>query len=267
MSTQTFFDTGLITQILYLNISPDQHLEQKHTDAGSQWSRGLDFVTAFPGFVRLYWGRSLEEPEKVQVHLGEPTAPSPATFSKCCSGGRVQDLRHVVLMLCFDHTVWENSQRSKLFLTSDTYTNDFLSIAKGLTGGEAPKIRHTTLHHQALGNPFGSSLLGHPIGTAIYTGTDEAWQYAWPLWTHIVRYVDGCRGIAGGRVLEPVDGLENGYAVYVGWQTVKQHDDYHHTQHFRDRWIVLQTGCQGYVEYGHVVFVETREGGGKTSKI
>ena len=50
-----------------------------------------------------------------------------------------------------------------------------------------------------------------------------------------MRYVDGCRGIAGGRVEEPVEGDENvnSYLVYVGWETVKKHDDYHHTAHFR----------------------------------
>ncbi|KAI1331684.1 hypothetical protein F5Y16DRAFT_394968 [Xylariaceae sp. FL0255] len=33
--------------------------------------------------------------------------------------------------------------------------------------------------------------LGHaprmPIGTTIYVGTDEAWEHAWQLWTHVVR--------------------------------------------------------------------------------
>lgn len=174
-------------------------------------------------------------------------------------------------MLIMEHTVWETEQRSKAFLSSDTYTNDFLPVATELAAhpGAVPQIRHTTLHHQALGDPFGAPLLGYPIGTAIYTGTDAAWQYSWPLWTHIVRHVDGCRGIAGGKVLEPVDGRENGYVVYVGWETVKHHNDYHHTEHFQQHRVVLQIGNQGWVEYGHVVFVEVRDGeaGGRTSKM
>lgn len=169
------------------------------------------------------------------------------------------------------HKVWESVQRSKAFLSSETYIKNFLPVATGLAAspGEAPQIRHTTLHHQALGDPFGPPLLGYPIGTAIYTGTDVAWRYSWPLWTHIVRHVDGCRGIAGGKVLEPVDGLEDGYVVYVAWQTVKHHDDYHHAEHFRRHRVVLELGTRGWVEYGHVVFVEARDGeaGGRTSKI
>lgn len=141
-------------------------------------------------------------------------------------------------------------------------------MAKELTGGADPQFRHTTLRHQALGDPFGPDLLGYPIGTAIYKGTDAAWhEGAWPLWTHVVRYVDGCKGIAGGRVAEPVEGLENGYLVYVAWQTVKHHDDYHHTKHFRKHRVILDIGCQGWTEYGHVVFAEIRNGKGNTSRL
>lgn len=68
MSIQVF-DSTSVTQILYLNVPPEQKLDQKHTDAGSQWSKVLDLITAFKGLLRLYWGRRLEEPEKVQLHL------------------------------------------------------------------------------------------------------------------------------------------------------------------------------------------------------
>lgn len=125
------------------------------------------------------------------------------------------------------------------------------------------QVRHAYLTHQALeGNPLGGkSLLGYPIGTAIYTGADDAWyDGAWNLWTHVVRYVDGCRGISGGKVVEQVGGLENGYLVYVGWETVKHHDDYHHTKHFMKHRVILQLGHRGYTEYGHVIFKGTREG-------
>lgn len=83
MSVQTFFDSGLITQIIYLNIAPSQRLEQKQTDVGSKWSKALDSITAFPGLVRLYWGRRLEEPEKIQLHLGWPR-PSVAYHALAC---------------------------------------------------------------------------------------------------------------------------------------------------------------------------------------
>lgn len=170
----------------------------------------------------------------------------------------------LTIQLLLDFIVWEDAKHGQNFLKSTAYRSAIIPIFKELSGGEEPEIRHTTLHHQALGDPFGPKLLGYPIGTAIYTGTDVAWQHAWPLWTHIVRHVDGCRGIAGGKVAEPVDGLENGYVVYVAWQTVKHHDDYHHTEHFHKRWIILQTGCQGWVEYGHIVFVEIRNGKGES---
>jgi hypothetical protein len=62
-------------------------------------------------------------------------------------------------------------------------------------------------------------------GSAIYVSTDAAWhEGAWPLWTHIVRYVDGCLGCAGGKVIESVDGHENSYIVYVGWESIEKHE-------------------------------------------
>jgi hypothetical protein len=94
-----------------------------------------------------------------------------------------------------------------------------------------------------------------PVGTAIYLGTDDAWdEGSWPLWTHVVRYVDGCRGASGGKVVEQVAGHERNYFVYVGWKSVKKHDDYHHTKHFENRRVILALGNKGWREYGHVVF-------------
>lgn len=97
-------------------------------------------------------------------------------------------------------------------------------------------------------------------GSAVYVSTDATWsEGAWPLWTHIVRHVDGCLGCAGGEVLEPVDGHSNCYLVYVGWETIEKHEAYHHTNHFAKRRFVLGLGNKGYREYGHIVFNGTRE--------
>ena len=119
-------------------------------------------------------------------------------------------------------------------------------------------------------------------GTAIYLRPTAAWyEGAWPLWTHIVRHVDGCMGVAGGRILESFEllgepelmevaksneseteeGRERGkgrkwegYIVYVGWETVEKHEAYHRSKHFAEHWVILTCGNVGFVEYGHVVF-------------
>lgn len=75
-----------------------------------------------------------------------------------------------------------------------------------------------------------------------------------------MRRVAGCMGVSGGRVLEPVAGLDEGYAVYVAWRSVAAHDEYHQTRHFAKFGVVLRLGHRGYVEYGHVVFKGVREG-------
>ena len=64
----------------------------------------------------------------------------------------------------------------------------------------------------------------------------------------------GCMGIAGGEVLESVDGHEKSYLVYVGWETIEKHEEYHHTEHFAKRKVVLGLGNKGYREYAHMTF-------------
>lgn len=115
-------------------------------------------------------------------------------------------------------------------------------------------MKEFTPNCQALGK-------GAPFtGSAIYVSTDAAWHDgAWPLWTHIVRYVDGCLGCAGGAVVEQVDGHANSFIVYVGWETIEKHEDYHHTNHFAKHKIILGKGNKGYREYGHVRFEGSRE--------
>ena len=121
-------------------------------------------------------------------------------------------------------------------------------------------------------------------GTAIYLSPTAAWnEGAWPLWTHIVRYIDGCMGCAGGPILDEVNLLSEpvlvgeaksekkgkgekweGYIVYVGWESVEKHEAYHHTQHFKEHRVVLRCGNAGFAEYGHVIFEGERNKANET---
>ncbi|KAK7995229.1 hypothetical protein PG990_014002 [Apiospora arundinis] len=215
-----------ITQVLYIDVPASSDLGNSSAEPGRVWAKLLDNIAGSPGFVRLYWGRRLEEPEKVQLHIVK-------------------------------NTVTQHHN----FLSSSEYVDVILPLLKGLiVPGTSVSIRHMALTHQVLANPFSKSLLGYPIGTAVYKSCNAAWHDgAWPLWTHVVRYVSGCLGIAGGQVLEPVDGMTGSYCVYVGWETVKHHDDYHHTDHFKKHSVILRIGHEGWTEYGHVVFMGIRE--------
>ncbi|KAL1852798.1 hypothetical protein Daus18300_012042 [Diaporthe australafricana] len=216
-----------VTQILYLTISPKHELGDVGTDAGKKWAQALDAIESSAGFRRLCWGRRVEIPEQVHVY-----------------------------------TVRDDIAHNTAFLASPLYSETFLPIITMLITGSPSdiKIRNAHLEHQVLSDPFGKELLGYPIGTAIYKGVDDAWhEGAWPLWTHVVRHVDGCMGIAGGEVVESVEGHDRSYLVFVGWETVKKHEDYHHTEHFQKHFIILNIGHKGYTEYGHVVFQGVRE--------
>ncbi|KAH8681601.1 hypothetical protein BX600DRAFT_544134 [Xylariales sp. PMI_506] len=218
------------TQIHYFTISPEKDLTDANSEAGKTWAKALDLLEEHEGFRRLYWGRSPEDRSKVQLHV-----------------------------------VREDNSQHKSFLASPRY-GEFKALAYQLVvippSSSEFLVRHAQLRDwtenpKALGR-------GAPFsGTAVYVDTDAAWhEGAWPLWTHVVRHVDGCLGVTGGPVEETVDGRAGCYVVYVGWESVEKHDGYHHTDHFRQHYIILQKGNKGYREYGHVTF----EGGRETAK-
>ncbi|KAH8885576.1 hypothetical protein GQ53DRAFT_845557 [Thozetella sp. PMI_491] len=229
------------TQIIYLDVDPLSKLEDTATEPGKAWVGVLDVIEKTSGFQRLYWGRRLEEPEKVQLHI-----------------------------------VRDNLQQHQQFLSSNAYTKkvapvlEKLSIRDGGAMGEPViKTRHAYLKEFTDGClALGRGPPTLPIGTAIYLGTDDAWNDgAWPLWTHVVRYVQGCRGVSGGTLVEEVEGYQNNYLVYVAWDTVKDHDDYHHTKHFAKHRVILNLGNQGWREYGHVLFLGGRDKHNAASKL
>ncbi|KAJ9652690.1 hypothetical protein H2198_008057 [Neophaeococcomyces mojaviensis] len=220
------------TQIVYLKISPDHKLSDNTSSAGQVWSATLDTIEKSEGYQRLYWGRSVEYPQNVQLHIVRAS-----------------------------HAEHQSSDVSFL---------DRLHPI--LKEGSKPVVRHVAPMTTFTSSP--TTAFDAPVtGTAIYVRTTEAWhEGSWPCWTHIVRHVAGNSGISGGPIAEALSdndvleggagGLESGkgadlrqcYLVYVGWDSIKAHDDYHHTKHFRDHRVVLGIGNSGYREYGHQVF-------------
>ena len=72
-------------------------------------------------------------------------------------------------------------------------------------------------------------------------------------------------------MLEEIDGHDRCYLVYVGWESIEKHEEYHHTEHFAKRRIVLGLGNKGYREYAHMKFEGERVAkvvvGGKGAKL
>ena len=54
-----------VVQIAYLTIASPNELQK---DA---WSKGLSTIENSTGYKSLYWGRSVEQPTKVQLHIGK----------------------------------------------------------------------------------------------------------------------------------------------------------------------------------------------------
>lgn len=70
--------------------------------------------------------------------------------------------------------------------------------------------------------------------------------------------VKGCLGCTGGWISEPVEGHE-AYVVYVGWESIQDHDNYHHTKDFARKRVILGLHNSGWRGYGHVRFIGVRE--------
>lgn len=238
-----------LTQIIYLAIPPDRDLKDTQSYHGSLWYSVLGLIEHSDGFLRLYWGRSPEKPENVQLHIVRPS---------------MNEHREFLQSLTFRHV--------SAFL---------YSLASTGSSNPIKAIRHASLIEQTPGcKALGR---GAPFtGSAIYLRPTKAWREgAWPLWTNVVPNVDGNLGCAGGSILEPIELLEDpvllgedgrqsgekpmrgtkweGYIVYVGWQSVEQHEAYHHTKHFSQHSVILRCGNAGFAEYGHVVFEGSRE--------
>jgi hypothetical protein len=58
------------TQMIILSVKADAAIEEPSSKAGEIWDAALHILEQSPDFRRLYWGRHVEEPEKIQIHIG-----------------------------------------------------------------------------------------------------------------------------------------------------------------------------------------------------
>lgn len=59
------------TQMIILPIKEEIQIDTHSTPAGQVWSQILNVLENWSGFRRLYWGRHVEKPGEVHLHIGE----------------------------------------------------------------------------------------------------------------------------------------------------------------------------------------------------
>lgn len=157
-----------ITQILYFTIPPSNDLKDASSEAGKKWLQALNEIEGSAGYERLFWGRSVEQPEKVQLHV-----------------------------------VRSSIEEHKSHLASASLARFLEHVTPLVNATVQPVVRHVTSMHNYTSTP--TTPFHAPVtGATIYVRTTFAWdEGAWPCWTHIVRHVKECTGIAGGKLLEP----------------------------------------------------------------
>ncbi|KAF1814303.1 hypothetical protein P152DRAFT_472078 [Eremomyces bilateralis CBS 781.70] len=211
--------TSRCTQMILLKVPVQHNLREKTQGTGAIWWKALAVLQKSPGFVRVYFGRRVEIPDSVHLHV-----------------------------------VRETLEQSQDFLKSPLY-QEFKSAIDQLTNVE-PTIRHAFIGEYSPGCE--SLAKGAPVtGTAIYVDLQDLWDERWDQWTGIVPKVEGFMGIAGGPLVESVAGFKDCYIALVGWKNVEVHDTYHHTADFASKsHILLDPGRskKKFTEYGHIAF-------------
>ncbi|KAL4763346.1 uncharacterized protein BDW70DRAFT_165976 [Aspergillus foveolatus] len=232
------------TQILTLPIRASATIENTTTSDGKTWRKALDILRDWEGFRATYWGRRVEE----------------------------EDCELVEVIVFRDKL-----EQHYAFLSSSQF--DLLKSLLDPLGPTAtataspPRVRVLHAHLQDF-TRNARTLHGAPVtGTAIYTTTSvHGWEKAWALWTTIVPNVKGCLGCTGGWIVGPQsetdtdgesgDGERQGglreYVVYVGWESIEDHDAYHHTKDFARKRVVLSLHNSGWRGYGHVRFATSK---------
>ncbi|KAL4941501.1 hypothetical protein BDV06DRAFT_236023 [Aspergillus oleicola] len=229
------------TQIITIPIRENAALEKSNSTDGKIWKEALDILEKSEGFRALYWG----------VHV-ENELEEEGT-------GRVE----VVV-------VRESMNNHQAFLSSPSYTNLLNTLAPlspSTRSNSAPRIQiyHAHLSHFTRSpstlTPPSNSNPDFVTGTAIYLTTQKSsFLKTWSLWTTIIPRIPGCLGCTGGFISESVDGHPAGsaYVVYVGWESIKAHEEYHTTKDFKRRGVILGLWNRGWRGYGHVRFLGGR---------
>lgn len=60
-----------VVQILYLILSSEDNLDSKDTTLGTIWHDALREISSSKDCSGYRWGRSVEEPKKIQLHISK----------------------------------------------------------------------------------------------------------------------------------------------------------------------------------------------------
>ncbi|KAL4918301.1 hypothetical protein BDW62DRAFT_200929 [Aspergillus aurantiobrunneus] len=230
------------TQIITFSIRDSATLDDPTSLDGQIWNNVLDILQNWPGFRRLYWGRHVEEAWKVQVLVVRETLTQHHAF---LTSPQWTTTTHLLRPL------YPAAAVVAAAAAPNSETTD--------TAETKPEVHHAALQNFTT-NP--RTLCNAPVtGTAIYlTTSNPGWEKAWSLWTTLVPSVKGCLGCTGGWIAEAIDGHEGAYVVYVGWESIEDHDVYHHTRDFARKRVILEQHNAGWRGYGHVRFLGGRGG-------
>jgi hypothetical protein len=57
------------TQLTILSLHPETPIEDPSTEAGKVWKSTLETIAAQPGREHVFWGRRVEDPSIVHLHI------------------------------------------------------------------------------------------------------------------------------------------------------------------------------------------------------
>lgn len=60
-----------VVQIIYLTLIPNVDLNNTSTKSGQIWLQAVKTISSSAEYLSLRWGRSVEQPEKIQLHVSK----------------------------------------------------------------------------------------------------------------------------------------------------------------------------------------------------
>ncbi|KAL4886740.1 hypothetical protein BJY04DRAFT_213492 [Aspergillus karnatakaensis] len=261
-------------QLLTLPIQPSATIQHPSTKDGKTWSEILDIFESSRGFKRLYWGRHAEEDDqwKVQVVIVRTTFETHHAF--LASPSWTDDVK-ARLLPALTHTQSHTHSDTNEISISHALLSHFTSTPRTLHGAPITGTAIYTTTSRAGWEkawalwttlvPSVPGCLGCTGGWIVpFSGSgsnsdSDSSSVSGSRTERDQRVGDGERDEKEkakdkATAVETKTEETGEYVVFVGWESVKHHDDYHHTKDFARKRVILAQHNSGWRGYGHVGF-------------
>ncbi|KAI9781172.1 MAG: hypothetical protein M1839_006280 [Geoglossum umbratile] len=217
------------TQLTVLSLHPDTPIEDSSTEAGRVWKSTLETIAAQPGCEHVFWGRQVEDPSTVQLHIN-----------------------------------WNNISSRQAFTDSPAHKPFATALSTLLAS--PPKTFHSTLDPHPTTAVFAPGTtpvtelctfyFALPLSPEAQSAFDETIT---AFSARVASKAEGHTAAASGWIVEELDnpaiGKAKAFFLAYGWKSIDAHMKYRDTQDFKETIGGIREKI-GAVTMYHVAFKE-----------